>query len=112
MLYSFITRGFYSPEVHGSNIPADAVEITSEQHAELLSGQSGGLVITSGPDGRPVLQDPPPLTAEQLQAQANAEARAYLARTDWYVIRLQETGEPVPSDILAERAAARARVVE
>ena len=54
----------------------------------------------------------PPKTAEQLQQQANAEARTYLAETDWYVIRLQETGEPVPEDILAERAAARVRVIE
>lgn len=44
--------------------------------------------------------------------QANAEARAYLSSTDWYVIRMQETGEPVPEDVLAKRAAARARVVE
>lgn len=44
--------------------------------------------------------------------QANSEARAYLAETDWYVIRQQETGEPVPDEILTERAAARARVVE
>lgn len=51
-------------------------------------------------------------TAEQLQAQINTEASAYLSSTDWYVIRMQETGEPVPEDILAGRAAARARVVE
>ena len=54
----------------------------------------------------------PAPTPEQLQQQANAEARAYLAETDWYVIRLQETDEPVPAEILAERSAARARVIE
>ena len=54
----------------------------------------------------------PPPTPEQLQQQVNTEARAYLAETDWYVIRLQETGEPVPAEILAERSAARARVIE
>lgn len=54
----------------------------------------------------------PQPTAEQLQERINAEARAYLADTDWYVIRTQETGEPVPAEVLAERAAARARVVE
>ena len=112
MYYSKQTNGFYTPEIHGNNIPADAVEITPEQHAALIDGQSQGKVIAADADGRPVLQDPPPLTAEQLQAQANAEARAYLASTDWYVIRMQETGEPVPDDIIAERAAARARVVE
>lgn len=54
----------------------------------------------------------PAPTPEQEQERINAEARAYLASTDWYVIRMQETGEPVPEDVLAERAAARARVVE
>jgi hypothetical protein len=51
-------------------------------------------------------------TAEQLQAEVNDEARAYLLSTDWYVIRSQETGEAIPAEILAERQAARDRVVE
>ncbi len=46
------------------------------------------------------------------QAAINAEARAYLARTDWYQIRYQETGKAIPDGILAERQAARERVVE
>lgn len=49
---------------------------------------------------------------EQVQAEVNADARAYLLSTDWYVIRLQETGEPAPAEIMAERYAARARVIE
>lgn len=52
------------------------------------------------------------LSAHKPQAVINAEARAYLAETDWYVIRQQETGEAVPGNVLTERAAARARVVE
>ncbi|MDV7209889.1 hypothetical protein [Azotobacter beijerinckii] len=59
-------------------------------------------------------------TAEQKAAEAataelgriNAAARAYLTSTDWYILRLQETGEPVPPDVLEQRAAARAQVVE
>lgn len=47
------------------------------------------------------------LTASQEQARINAEALAYLAETDWYVIRNQETGAPVPADVLERRAAAR-----
>lgn len=58
-------------------------------------------------------------TAAELAAEAqyaeecktNDGARAYLAATDWYVIREQETGEPTPPSILAERAAARLKVV-
>lgn len=35
------------------------------------------------------------------------EARQYLRDTDWYVIRMHETGEKVPSEVLYKRAAAR-----
>ena len=112
MYFSKSTGGFYATEIHGDNMPADVVEITAEQHAALIEGQSNGKIIAADTDGFPVLQDPPPPTEEELQQQANAEARAYLSSTDWYVIRMQETGEPVPDGVLAERAAARARVVE
>ena len=60
MLYSKSTNGFYHPAIHGDNIPADAVEITCEQHAALLAGQSAGKIIAADADGFPVLQDPPP----------------------------------------------------
>jgi hypothetical protein len=54
-------------------------------------------------------------TAEQIEAeraaaaraQVEAEARAYLAETDWMVIRAAETGKPVPEDVAEARAAAR-----
>lgn len=112
MFYSPSTNGFYAPEIHGDNMPADVVEITADEHAALVSGQAGGKVIAADADGRPMLQDPPAPTPEQEQERINAEARAYLASTDWHVIRQQETGKPVPDDVLAERAAARALVVE
>lgn len=47
-----------------------------------------------------------------LQQQVTAEALAYLASTDWYVIRMQETGVAVPEEILIARAVARASVVD
>lgn len=50
-------------------------------------------------------------TPEELQRQINAEARQYLLNTDWYVIRIQETGKPIPVDISEARAAARQRIV-
>lgn len=112
MFASKTTRGFYDAAIHGNNMPADVVEITNEEHAALLEGQSQGKFIDFDEAGHPFLADPLPPTAEQVQAQTNAESRAYLLSTDWYVIRLQETGESIPEGILAERAAARARVVE
>ena len=68
MLYSASTGGFYSREIHGDNMPADVVEITAEEHAALLAGQSAGRVIAADAEGRPVLQDQPPPTSEQIIA--------------------------------------------
>lgn len=59
MLYSKSTSGFYSRDIHGDNIPADAVEITAEEHAALLEGQSQGKVISADEEGNPILIDPP-----------------------------------------------------
>tara|TARA_R110000822_G_scaffold107968_2_gene237312 strand:+ start:4595 stop:4786 length:192 start_codon:yes stop_codon:yes gene_type:complete len=46
------------------------------------------------------------------QSKVNAEARAYLASTDWYVIRFQETAVAVPADIASARQAARDSIKE
>lgn len=55
--YSKSTNGFYTKEIHGDNIPVDAVEITHEQHTELLQGQSNGKKITGSDTGLPILVD-------------------------------------------------------
>jgi hypothetical protein len=48
------------------------------------------------------------LTAQEV---INAESMAYLASTDWYVVRYAETGVAVPSDVTTARAAARSAIV-
>lgn len=68
-------------------IPADAVEITSERHAALLAGESGGKIIAWGDDGFPVLIDPPPLTPEDAAAIERVWRDANLAATDGVVTR-------------------------
>lgn len=57
--WSASSNGFYNDDVHGTNIPADCVEITEEQWLELLNGQVNNKVITSDSNGHPVLVDPP-----------------------------------------------------
>lgn len=69
MFYSKSTGGFYTREIHDDNIPADAVEITVEEHQALLEGQSQGKRIVADESGRPILQDPPPPTPEQIMAE-------------------------------------------
>jgi hypothetical protein len=51
------------------------------------------------------------ITTQVAQYAINADALAYLASTDWLVIREVDAGTPCPADIKAERAAARARIV-
>ncbi len=60
------------------------------------------------------LPPPPEPTAEEIaaaaQAATNRQARAYLASTDWYIVRFAESGVAVPSEITTARAAARASI--
>lgn len=72
MFYSAQTGGFYDLAIHGDNIPANAVEITCEQHTALLEGQSQGKIIAADAKGFPVLQDPPKPTAADMWARIKA----------------------------------------
>lgn len=112
MFYSKTTGGFYDREIHGDNIPADAVEITVEQHQALIDGQSQGKRIVADEQGFPVLADPPAPTAEEIRSQINAENRAYLTSTDWYVTRFAETGVAIPDEIKAARQSARDAIID
>jgi len=49
-------------------------------------------------------------SAADLQSQANATAQAYLASTDWMVLRQADSGEVMPNNIKDARAAARLEI--
>ena len=78
MFYSKSTGGFYDRSIHGDNIPSDAVEITEAEHAALLEGQSQGKIISADKNGKPVLKDPPPPTADQIIAQYTSGVQQHL----------------------------------
>ena len=78
MFYSKLTGGFYTREIHGDNIPADAVEITATEHAALIEGQSQGKRIVADEAGHPVLANPPLPTTEQIIAQYTAGVQQHL----------------------------------
>lgn len=84
--YSATTRGFYAPEVHGEQIPADAVEVSEEDYAALLEAQSAGKHIAPGKGGEPVAIDRPQLTDSQVEAQVRAERARLLAASDVLVL--------------------------
>ncbi|WP_049007248.1 tail fiber assembly protein, partial [Enterobacter cloacae] len=73
MYYAKSTGGFYTPAINGKNIPDDAIEITEAEYLGLLQAQADGKIITSDDKGNPVAIDPPPLTQEELVAQAERE---------------------------------------
>lgn len=50
------------------------------------------------------------ITAKLEQEKANAEALAYLASTDWLIVRQMDTGTPCPEEIRLARQAARERI--
>ena len=78
MFYSKSTSGFYSSEIHGDNKPEDCVEITEEQHAELLEAQSQGMTITANDDGIPYAKGPELPTKEAVFKQASEQVRSAL----------------------------------
>lgn len=76
--FSASTTGFYLLSIHGAQLPVDAVEITGDEHAALLDGQSKGKVIASDGRGYPVLVDPPPPTPEEVIAGMTAAVQQHL----------------------------------
>lgn len=77
--YSASTGGFYDSTVNAA-LPGDAKEISAELHVALLAGQGAGKSIAAGPDGLPVLQDPPPATPQQVQAACVAAIQGEMDR--------------------------------
>jgi hypothetical protein len=104
MFYAKSTSGFYDAEIHGDNIPNDAVEITPEQHAALLNGQSNGKQIVGDENGQPILIDQPPATYAQLRADEYPPITDYLdgvvkgdqAQIDAYIAACQAVKAKYP----------------
>lgn len=51
------------------------------------------------------------ITAQVEQQKINEEALAYLASTDWMIIRAMDSGVPCPEEVKQARAEARAKIV-
>lgn len=82
MFYAKSTGGFYDAAIHGSDIPADAVDESkwSTTHDALMLAQSQGKVITADANGCPIAVDPQSLlTLAEAQAQQTAKVSAACA---------------------------------
>ena len=102
MFYSKETGGFYSTAVHGSNMPADVVEITDTLYRDLLDGQASGKRIAGDASGAPVLLDlPAPNHALVITSQIDALERQYLMprATREFMLMFMEAN--APAEVLA-----------
>lgn len=93
MHYSYTTGGFYHAEYRSDyeaagTWPADAIELTADEHATLRSGLDAGKLIASGPDGRPILVDPPlpPIADIKAAALAAIDSSAGAARSRYITV--------------------------
>ncbi len=86
--YSPSTGTTYLPQIH-ADIPEDALEIPEEIYLGVIANPEPGKVRSHGPDGLPILIDPPvaELTAEELAANERAWRDAEVSSTEWLVTR-------------------------
>jgi hypothetical protein len=65
--FSKTSNGFYDSDIHGNNLPEDAVQITQAQHIKLLEAQTTGKTISHDENGKPISASPTPITIGQLK---------------------------------------------
>jgi hypothetical protein len=82
IFYSVSTNGFYDSTIN-KDIPKDSVEITTQQHQELLNSQSKGKIIQADANGNPTTVDRPTPTIEQLIVIAKEKRNELLQKSDW-----------------------------
>lgn len=118
MHYSSTTNGFYTPEIHGGGMPADAFAISDAVYIALLEAQALGKRIVPDADGNPIAVDQPagpltvPNTVSMRQARLALLAAGLLqtvtdavaaipgatgdaARIEWEYAQVVERGSPL-----------------
>lgn len=89
MYYSKLTGGFYSTELHGNDMPADVVEISDEQYANLV-----GKNIVADENGYPIAIDQPlPVRTKNTLLDEVANKR-WQVETDGILV----AGHPIATD--------------
>ncbi|WP_146043817.1 phage tail protein [Pseudomonas sp. GW531-T4] len=94
MYYSESAGGFYDGEIHGGNIPADAVELSKAEYDGLMSGQYSGLEIYfDKKSGKPALRVRPAPSREELAVSEKVWRTDALLKTDGVVARHRDEFE-------------------
>ena len=73
--FSASSKGFFNSDIHGKNIPEDAVPITEDEHAQLIAEQGNGATIGADESSRPVIIKK---TSEELLSSARAAKKAQI----------------------------------
>lgn len=58
-------------------------------------------------DNFEIMPPPPEIIEQWVRESEIREAKEYLASTDWYIVRMLETGTPVPAEVTEKRALSR-----
>lgn len=90
--YSPSNNAFYDTAIN-RDIPEDAINITEQAWADLLSGQAEGKLIACGADLRPCLTDQPLPTADELISQAEDKRSRLRAEADTIIQPLQDASD-------------------
>jgi len=94
MYYSKSTGGFYSLDIHGNNIPPEAVEITTEDHSALMLAQSEGKQIVADDNGNPIAINPPMPIRTNVVLLADVATKRWTVETGGILV----AGNPIATD--------------
>jgi hypothetical protein len=100
--YQASTCSFFPVEVHGENIPDDAIEITRELYVHLIDNQAGKRIVM-GDDGLPMIAERLPPSPEVLATNERAWRGHALAATDGAVARHRDEIEAGASPTLSAK---------
>lgn len=90
--YSPSNNAFYDTAIN-RDFPEDAINITEQAWADLLSGQAKGMLIACGADLRPCLTEQPLPTADELISQAEDRRSRLRAEADTIIQPLQDAND-------------------
>lgn len=91
--YSASTGGFYSSEIHGNDMPGDAVGISDGVWQKMCDGQAEGKIIIADAGGKPTLAEPPGPTKDEQIATAEDEKNVLRANADHIIQPLKDADE-------------------
>jgi hypothetical protein len=80
MKWSASNNGFYS--ALNSLIPDDAIDISDELYHSLLDGNMAGMIIVTGENGLPELQQRPAPSVDELRAMAEQQKLSLRSKAD------------------------------